>query len=351
MVFDSIFAKKYIMEINIAYLKKRLWFFGLIASFFIIYPNIVSLPCESSRATGAQIFAFYAFFVFRFMYFWLLYCVLINYNIKNLLTLTFKKRSINNLLICAAAYVVYVVIYLAIRPYGVHEYLGWLLPFQFFVICCICVLIANILVLQSAKQEKENEIERLKVENLQSKCDALTNQINPHFFFNSLSGISSLIRKKDDKKTIRYVDELADIFRYILQSGHKGMVTLREELDFIDAYRYVMEVRFANKLKFNIDIPDDKKDTLRLPVLSLLPLVENVVVHNIIDEDHKMEISISLNDKSELVIYNPIYKKSCEVETNGTGLNNLNNRFELLANREIRKEDTGDSFLVFLPLK
>ncbi|WP_260400750.1 histidine kinase, partial [Phocaeicola vulgatus] len=78
----------------------------------------------------------------------------------------------------------------------------------------------------------------------------LANQVNPHFFFNSLNGISSLIRKKNDENTLTYVNQLSDIFRYILQSDRKGVVTLREELEFIQSFRYVMEVRFANKLSF-----------------------------------------------------------------------------------------------------
>ena len=87
------------------------------------------------------------------------------------------------------------------------------------------------------------QIERLRFENLQSRCDALANQINPHFFFNSLNGISSLIRKKDDEKTLMYVHQLSDIFRYILQSDRKGLVSLREELEFMLSFQYVMEVR------------------------------------------------------------------------------------------------------------
>lgn len=201
------------------------------------------------------------------------------------------------------------------------------------------------------QQEKEMEIERLRTENLQSRCDALTNQINPHFFFNSLNGISSLIRKKDDKKTLEYVDQLSDMFRYILQSDRKGVVPLREELKFIEAFQFVIEVRFANKLVFLLDIDEPMKDTLTLPVLSLLPLVDNIIVHNRIDADHKMEISIYLNGQNELVVSNPIYPKLSVPQTNGTGLKNLESRFLLLTNRKIRLETTENRYTVYLPLK
>lgn len=205
--------------------------------------------------------------------------------------------------------------------------------------------------LYSRQREKESEIERLRFENLQSRCDALANQINPHFFFNSLNGISSLIRKKDDEKTLMYVHQLSDIFRYILQSDRKGLVSLREELEFMLSFQYVMEVRFANKLTFSVRVEEERKDLLMLPVLSLLPLVDNVVVHNRIDSEHKMEISIVLNEQDELVVSNPVYPKLSAPDTNGTGLANLENRFTLLMNKQIWIESTEETFRVCLPLK
>lgn len=147
-----------------------------------------------------------------------------------------------------------------------------------------------------------------------------------------------------------YVHELSDIFRYILQSDKRGLVTLREELEFIQSFRYVMEVRFANKLVFSIQVDEAMQDELTLPVLSLLPLVENVTVHNRIDSEHKMEITIRLNEQKELVVSNPIYPKLSPPDTNGTGLRNLENRFALLMNRQIRIECDENTFRVYLPL-
>lgn len=170
------------------------------------------------------------------------------------------------------------------------------------------------------------------------------------FLFNSLNGISSLIRKKNDENTLLYVTKLSDIFRYILQSDKKNLVPLSEELAFIEAFQHVMVVRFANKLTFTIEVPEDKRN-LRIPVLSLLPLVENVTVHNIIDSEHRMDILIRLNERMELVVSNPIYPKLTLPDTNGTGLKNLENRFLLLMNKQIRVESDEDEFQVYLPLK
>lgn len=111
-----------------------------------------------------------------------------------------------------------------------------------------------------------------------------------------------------------------------------------------------MEVRFANKLIFSIQVDEAMQDKLTLPVLSLLPLVENVTVHNRIDSEHKMEITIRLNEQKELVVSNPTYPKLSPPDTNGTGLRNLESRFTLLMNRQIRIECDENTFRVYLPL-
>jgi LytS/YehU family sensor histidine kinase len=143
---------------------------------------------------------------------------------------------------------------------------------------------------------------------------------------------------------------MSDVFRYILQSDKKGLVKLGEELDFVTAFFYMMEIRFANKLVFNIKVPCEKRD-LKIPVLSLLPLIDNVVVHNIIDSEHKMEVNICLNDKMELSVSNPIYPKLSPPVSNGTGIKNLENRFSLLMDKQVRIVNDGSRFTVYLPLK
>jgi sensor histidine kinase YesM len=134
-----------------------------------------------------------------------------------------------------------------------------------------------------------------------------------------------------------------------LQSDNKGLVTLKEELDFVQSFRYTMEVRFANKLTFDIEV-NPVILNCKLPVLSILPLIDNIVVHNMIDSEYKMTVTIRMNENMELVVSNPIYPKLLPPETNGTGLKNLKNRFQLLMNKQIRIEDNGNMFCVYLPL-
>jgi len=259
-----------------------------------------------------------------------------------------QKRTLYNLLITAIAYFIYV---------GISSFccsradcFTSVLLFQFLVVCIVCTFIGHVSFLYSVQRKKEQEIEHLMIENLESRCNALANQINPHFFFNSLNGLTALIRKKNDEVTLEYVNKLSDVFRYILQSDKKGVVTLKEELEFVQAFRYMMEVRFANKLVFTIDVAEEMLN-LKIPVLSLLPLIDNVVVHNVIDSLHKMEVTIRLNEAQELVVSNPIYPKISPPATNGTGLRNLENRFSLLMNQQIRIEEDGKMYHIYLPLK
>ena len=258
-----------------------------------------------------------------------------------------KPRLTRTFLIAVPAYVLYLFISLS---YGPKSDFITTVTCQFFIIAAISALAGQLSMLYTKQRKNEHEIEQLKIENLQSRCDALTNQINPHFFFNSLNGIAALIRKKNDEHSLTYIDTLSDVFRYILQGDKKGLVALNKELKFVDAFRYMMEVRYANKLLFDIDVEDDKM-SLDIPVLSLLPLIDNVIMHNRIDSEHIMKIIIRVNEDNELTVTNPIYLKQTPSDTSGTGLKNLENRFTLMMNKKVRIENDGKTFRVCLPLK
>jgi sensor histidine kinase YesM len=326
----------------------KLLLISLIIAVFVIYPNITIFSLEREHLGEAKHAAHLLFFTFRYLYFAGLIWGLILFNLRKIKTSTLKKRLLYALLITVVAYLIYMCLSILLSPK--KEWYSGLLIFQFFVVFVFCSLIGHVFHLYSEQRRREQEIEQLKIENLQSRFTALTNQINPHFFFNSLNGLTALIRKKNDENTLAYVNKLSDVFRYILQSEKKGLVPLEEELTFMQSFRYMMEVRFATKLIFNIDVNKDKED-LKLPVLSLLPLIENVVMHNTIDSDHKMEVNIWLNDQTELVVSNPVFPKLASPDTNGTGLKNLENRFSLLMNKQIRIENDGKKFRVYLPLK
>lgn len=339
-----------IMNALDSYIPRKLPIVALICTLFITYPNVVWIPWNLARLNVGEEPGFWAFFAFRMIYFYGLFYFQLRYNVRKIGNMSFTARFWRNFIYTLVGCAAFVGLSYGLPLLGVQTgYVSNILLFQFFVVCLLCTFIGYILVLYDSQREKEQEIERLRIENLQSRCDALANQINPHFFFNSLNGISSLIRRKNDDNTLLYVTRLSDIFRYILQSDKKGIVSLGEELTFIRSFMHVMEVRFEGKLTCSIEVPEEDLG-LMLPVLSLLPLLENVTVHNQIDSDHRMNITIRMNG-GELEISNPVYPKLAPPDTNGIGLQNLRNRFGLMMKRDIRVETDGDTFNVYLPLR
>lgn len=336
-----------ILDKDFIRIKEKPWLISLISSLFVAYPNIAWFHCELTFLAIDEQFSFLLFTLFRFVYFWGFLYLGIRYNLTRLTTPSFLRRLVWNTLYTVIAFLLYKGLTLFTPSFD--RFLS-ILIFQFIVMCLMSTLISYIAMLYSLQREKDKEIEQLRIENLQSRCAALTNQINPHFFFNALNGINTLVRRKNEASTLLYVSRLSDIFRYILQSEKKGLVTLDEELEFAEAFTHVMKVRFADKFFVTFEIPAEKRH-LHLPVLSLLPLLENSTVHNVIDRENPMHIRISLNERDELVISNPICPKLTPPDTNGTGLNNLNNRFSLLMNEKIRIEHADGTFTVYLPLK
>jgi hypothetical protein len=322
--------------------------FSVITGAFIIYPRIIDLPWELHRlTTRGETVEHVLFFIYRYLFFASLTWILISVNTRRLRQCTFGNRLLRTFLITAFAYMIYVCVSLATSKH-VDCFTGLLL-FQFVVACLICSFSGHVLALYSGQRAQEREIEQLRSENLQSRCEALANQINPHFFFNSLSGLSALVRSNKKQQTLKYIHELSGVFRYILQSEKKGLVTLGEELKFLDSFRYLQEIRYADKLTFGIAVPEERKNAL-IPVLSLLPLIENIVKHNTIDSEHPLHASIFLNPENELVVTNPIHRKIDPPDQHGIGLKNLADRFELLLNRQVNIENRDGYFSVRLPL-
>lgn len=199
------------------------------------------------------------------------------------------------------------------------------------------------------KQEMKLEYEKIKVKQLQSSYNALMGQINPHFFFNSLNGLNSLIRAGEQEKTLEYLEGLSNVFRYILQSNHKTLVSLDEELQFVKAYTYLLGVRYEHKLFFSIQV-EETYLRKKLPILSLLPLIENAVKHNVISKRHPLQIQIYTKSDNWLVILNSIRLKMEETVGHGIGLKNLRERYRMLTGRNIQIANANGCFEVFLPL-
>ncbi|MDL2266101.1 histidine kinase [Parabacteroides sp. OttesenSCG-928-G21] len=216
------------------------------------------------------------------------------------------------------------------------------------VLFFICHISSWIFLLIRNKAEIEKNYEKLQKEAMQSQISALTNQINPHFFFNSLNSLYSLVFNDNKEKSLEYITKMSGVFRYILQSDEKRLVPLKEEMNFLDTYMFMLTVKYDRKLSI---IKSDYETTAPylLPVLSLLPLIENVIKHNEISNQYPMIIDIYIDKEEHLVVSNEKRERLDAVSV-GVGLKNLNNRFRLIAGKDIVIEDTDNRFTVRLPL-
>lgn len=214
----------------------------------------------------------------------------------------------------------------------------------------VVILYSRIYTLIYREQQISLENEMLRNENLTTKYNMLASQINPHFLFNSLSSLSMLVREKDEERALNYIDQLSYTFRYLSQNGaNSNFVTLREEMQFAEAYCYLFKIRYADKITFDFDIEEGYLN-YKLPPISLQPLIGNTVKHNTISSKQIFRVRI-FTEAGFLVVAN---EKRPMLEPNpgtGIGLSNLNTRYQLLLNREIEIIDNEREFIVRLPLE
>ena len=212
----------------------------------------------------------------------------------------------------------------------------------------VCVLYGKIYELLYAKQVVEMENERLKNENLTWQYNTLIKQVNPHFLFNSLNSLSMLVREKKTDSALTYIGQMSDTYRYIIEEGEAEKTTVGEELRFVEAYGYLLEIRYAGKLHIEVSVGEEYH-SWQMPPLSIQPLIENAVKHNTITSSLPMEITITAED-DHIVVSNPIHPKLQAEESTGIGLRNLSSRYELITRRKIEVVADGERFVVKLPL-
>ncbi len=195
-------------------------------------------------------------------------------------------------------------------------------------------------------KEKAVETEKLKTLTSTARYEMLNNQINPHFFFNNLNTLSTLIHS-DTQKADHYLQKLSDIYRYILATKDSELVSLQKELKFLNDYIDLLSIRFMDSLSFHLDI-DEASAEKYLPPAVLQLLVENVVKHNYFTKQEPITVQVK-SDNRYVTISNKIQKKEAVEHSSGIGLQNISERYEFLG--ENIKIDSNDGiFKVELPL-
>lgn len=190
--------------------------------------------------------------------------------------------------------------------------------------------------------------EQLEKEAVLAQFAALKSQVNPHFLFNSLSILNSLIYE-DVNLSAKFVQQLSKAYRYILEQRDQDLILLKTELDFIESYTFLLKIRFENKFDVLIDIPEEVKNHCQITPLALQMLVENVVKHNRMSVGEPLLVNIYYEEPF-LVVKNPLQLRDHPDVSTGVGLTNIVNRYALLTDRKVSHEIINNSYIVKIPL-
>jgi len=195
----------------------------------------------------------------------------------------------------------------------------------------------------------------LQKESIAAKYESLKNQVNPHFLFNSFNALTNLVYEDQDKAA-KFIKQLSDVYRYVLDPRDKEVVSIEEELKFLHSYSYLQQIRFGSKLNIQIDVNNPK---VRVAPLALQMLIENAIKHNITSEEDPLYVRVYLQNESIVVENNlqkknrmPDYAKASSGKRDdsaGVGLENIVKRYEFLSNKKVEIIENEKMFIVKLP--
>jgi len=195
------------------------------------------------------------------------------------------------------------------------------------------------------------EAEHLRVQNIEARFDALRNQINPHFLFNSLNVLSALVYKDPDSSA-RFIDQLSNVYRYLLFNQDQKLVSLKEELAFLKSYVYLLKIRFQTNLLVDISIEAPYLSRFIAPA-TLQMLIENAIKHNLVSKRDPLTIRIFSENgdgPAKVVVANNLQPKENKEPSAGVGLRNIRSRYEFLSGENAIEIVQDKHFMVKIPL-
>ncbi|HOY12774.1 MAG TPA: histidine kinase [Saprospiraceae bacterium] len=216
------------------------------------------------------------------------------------------------------------------------------------LISFLCISIYENIYYNKRLQDIIVEKEMLAQANLRSELEGLKNQINPHFFFNSLNTLTDIV-SDDPKLAIKYIQNLSKLFRYILESGNNELTTLESELAAIQSFSFILLERFKGNLQIIVDIEEVCKYCY-LPPMSLQMLIENCIKHNVISSSNPLRIVIVSENDEYIVVANNFQTKLVKEPSMGLGLENIKKRYRYFTDKEVVCIQDENQFMVKLPL-
>ncbi len=253
--------------------------------------------------------------------------------------------------VCALVY--YLALFPLKEPLGiVCEYTPkqqFIIDFSRAILLGLAVIFSNMFYYAMNHHDKlEKQLEDLKKDMLASQYASLKNQISPHFLFNSLNTLTSLMYEDRDLAS-DFVTRLASSYRYILDNREHDLVSLKQELNFLDSFIFMMDIRHkqAVDIQLNIEVNPEK---YLIPTLSLQMLVENALKHNLYSKEKPLQVTISSIQNDALAIKNNLQKRELKEATTQLGIKNIKKRYAFYTNKQVLVREEADFFEVIIPL-
>jgi len=194
--------------------------------------------------------------------------------------------------------------------------------------------------------------ERLEKETAVARLDSLRRQVDPHFLFNSLNALTSLVEENDPARAVRFIRQLSQVYRYVLESESQELVPLADEVAFAESYLFLQKTRLGNALAVEMHLPPAELATFMVPPLALQLLLENVIKHNTAFQADPLRLRVSLDAAARtLTVRNTLRpRRLAPGESSGLGLKNLAARYAFFTDQPLTVEETAGEFVVTLPL-
>ncbi|PKP04257.1 MAG: hypothetical protein CVU14_00510 [Bacteroidetes bacterium HGW-Bacteroidetes-9] len=249
--------------------------------------------------------------------------------------------------VSAFVIVQFVMMYLinGISPADAWHFIKKSIIYTFLISLFISLVFTSIGFFRAWRTSVLNEA-RLKSEMMAYKYESLRNQINPHFLFNSFNVLSDLVYE-DQAQAVKFIRQMSELFRYVLDSRDKELVSLNEEVEFMESYTFLLKTRFGDKLSLDVNLKPDSKAYI-VP-MTLQMLVENAVKHNEVSEQYPLRVSIKQNGQY-IEVENARKPKLVGEDSKNTGLKNISQQFGFFTDREIEVKSTDENFLVRIPI-
>ena len=232
-----------------------------------------------------------------------------------------------------------------------RETLRWNNFCEFVAICALAVIVFTLLYetlyLSKEREEDSKLVQQMDNELTQAELKALTNEMDPHFIFNSLNAMNYLILNNPVQAQL-FNNHLAKVYKYFLLNKNRKLIPLAEELAFIESYFFLLEIRYDQNIRLNISLHEHEQNVM-IPACAVQVLIENAIKHNMFSEKEPLHIAMRMNDRY-LEVINNVRPKSYPHNSTHTGLKNLALRFRLICQEEIILRNNSNQFIVQLPI-